>query len=90
MEEEKGERIYTIPLRNVKRVPRWKRGNRAITEIKKYLKRHTKADDIFLGTSVNERIWKRGAEKPPSKIRVRVIEEEEEEDRIRVKANLAE
>lgn len=67
------EYVYTIPLRSVKKVPRWERSRKAMAEIKKYLKRHTKADDIVLDAYINERVWKRGAKKPPSKIRVKVI-----------------
>lgn len=81
MEEEKGEeiaeRIYTIPLRAVKKAPRWKRSNRAIAEIREYLKRHTKSDYIVLDATINEKVWERGSEKPPSRIRVRVTEEED-------------
>ncbi|MDI6885832.1 MAG: 50S ribosomal protein L31e [archaeon] len=89
MGEEKGtgvtERIYTIPLRAVKKAPRWKRSNRAIAVVKEYLKQHTKYEDIVLDAAINEKIWERGSEKPPSKIRVRVTEEED-----RIKAELVE
>ena len=89
MGEEKGtgvtERIYTIPLRAVKKAPRSKRSNRAIAVIKEYLERHTKAENIVLGATLNEKIWERGDQKPPSKIRVKVTEEED-----RIKAELVE
>lgn len=89
MGEEKGtgvtERIYTIPLRAVKKAPRWKRSNRAIAVVKEYLKQHTKYEDIVLDAAINEKIWERGSQKPPSKIRVRVTEEED-----RIKAELVE
>ncbi|MHC1610007.1 MAG: 50S ribosomal protein L31e [Candidatus Methanospirareceae archaeon] len=71
-----GERIYTIPLRAVKKAPRWKRSNRAITVIREYLIRHTKSEYIVLDREINERVWARGSQKPPSKIRVKVREEE--------------
>lgn len=81
MGEEKGagmgERIYTIPLRAVKKAPRWKRGNRAITLIREYLARHTKSEYIVLDSTINEKVWARGSQKPPSKIRVKVTEEED-------------
>ena len=70
------ERIYTIPLRGVKRAPRWKRSKKAISDIKVYLKKHTKSDNIILDSSINEKVWERGSQKPPSKIRVRVAEKE--------------
>lgn len=81
MVEEKGEgiseRIYTIPLRAVKKAPRWKRSNRAITLIREYLARHTKSEYIVLDKTINEKVWERGSQKPPSRIRVKVTEEED-------------
>ncbi|MFQ6054798.1 MAG: 50S ribosomal protein L31e [Methanosarcinales archaeon] len=73
------EHVYTIPLRAVKKVPRWKRSKRAIKEIRTYLAKHTKSDyeDIKLDKSLNEKIWERGAQKPPSKIRVRAVKFED-------------
>ncbi|MBA5942279.1 MAG: 50S ribosomal protein L31e [Methanophagales archaeon] len=68
------ERIYTIPLRAVKKAPRWKRSNRAIRLILEYLERHTKSDRIVLDSGINVKVWERGSKKPPSKIRVRVTE----------------
>ncbi len=68
------ERVYTIPLRRAKSAPRWKRSKRAIIEIRLFLGRHTKAEEIILDPSINEKIWERGAKKPPSKIRVKVVE----------------
>lgn len=67
------EQVYTIPLRSAKLAPRWKRANRAMALIRKYLIRHMKADPqhIKIDSTVNEMIWNRGSEKPPSSIRVR-------------------
>ena len=71
------ERIYTIPLKAVKKAPRWKRSNRAIALIREYLMKHTKSEYILIGTTINEKVWARGSQKPPSKIRVKVTEEED-------------
>ena len=52
------DQIYTIPLRDVKRVPAWKRANRAVTE-EKYLTRHMKVDPVQVKrTTSNERSGK--------------------------------
>ncbi|MDD2439319.1 MAG: 50S ribosomal protein L31e [Methanosarcinaceae archaeon] len=69
------EQIYTVPLRVVKKVPIWKRANRAVLEVRKYLVRHLKAEDaqIKLDSSINEHLWKRGCEKPPLSIRIRAV-----------------
>ena len=71
------ERIYTIPLKAVKKAPRWKRSNRAIALIRQYLMKHTKSEYIMIDTTINEKVWARGSQKPPSKIRVKVTEEED-------------
>lgn len=78
--EEQGEdeRIYTIPLRAVKKAPRWKRSKRAIALIREFLIRHTKAEYLILDNALNEKIWERGSQKPPSRVRVRVTREEED------------
>ncbi|AKB84750.1 50S ribosomal protein L31e [Methanococcoides methylutens] len=67
------EQIYTIPLREAKLAPRWKRSSRAVSLIRKFLIRHMKADpsQIKIDASVNHKIWERGSQKPPSSIRIR-------------------
>jgi large subunit ribosomal protein L31e len=80
------EQIYIIPLRDVKKAPRWKRSNRAIKEIRSYLSKHMKSEEIKLDKSINEMIWKQGSEKPPRKIRVRAMKFEDGQ----VQAELAE
>ena len=69
------EQIYTIPLRDVKKVPSWKRANKAVTEVKGFLVRHMKVEttQVKLDKSINERLWEKGCEKPPLSIRVRAV-----------------
>jgi large subunit ribosomal protein L31e len=86
MAEEMQEHIYIIPLRTTLRSPRWKRGNAAIKDIKKYLARHMKSGDVRLDRSINEKVWERGSQKPPVKIRVRAMKMEDGQ----VQAELAE
>ena len=71
------EHIYVIPLREARRMPRWKRSNGAIKDIKNFLAKHMKTEDVKLDKSINEKVWSRGAEKPPSKIRVRAMKLED-------------
>ena len=71
------EGIYVIPLRDVKKVPRTIRSPRAIRYVKAFLQRHKKSDDIKLDASVNEKIWERGIQKIPSKIKVKAVTEED-------------
>lgn len=72
------ERIYTIPLRDVKRVPRTKRSPRAMRYIKEFIQKHMKVEDVIIDPAVNEKIWERGIEKIPSKIKVKAIKEDDE------------
>jgi large subunit ribosomal protein L31e len=69
------EKVYTIPLRVVKRLPRTHRAERAIVEVRKYIARHMKAksEDVWLDNPLNEAIWARGMQKPPSRIRVKAV-----------------
>ncbi|HEX7467318.1 MULTISPECIES: 50S ribosomal protein L31e [Methanobacterium] len=71
------ERVYIIPLRDVKRVPRTIRSPKAIRLVREFLKKHMKSDDIKIDTSVNEKIWERGIQKVPPKIKVKAVKEED-------------
>jgi large subunit ribosomal protein L31e len=80
-EKEKLEREYVIPLRNKwKRVPRYKRANKAVKAIKEFLAKHMKIRDrdlkkIKIDRYLNEEIWFRGIRKPPSRIKVKAVKE---------------
>ena len=67
MAEKLEEHIYIIPLRDTRRAPRWKRSNTAIKDIKKYLAKHMKSEDVKLDKSINEKVWERGEYKTPDK-----------------------
>lgn len=70
------ERVYTIPIRKAtKRVPRPKRGKRAIKAVREHVARHMKADedDVWIDNPINELVWGQGNEKPPARLRVRAI-----------------
>ncbi len=79
------ERIYTIPLKVTKQVPKTKRAPRAIKEIKEFVRKHMAVDlpedetekgekkDVWVDYKLNELIWERGIESPPSKVRVKAI-----------------
>jgi large subunit ribosomal protein L31e len=73
------ERVYTIPLGIVKSVPIYRRSNRAMTEVRKYLSRHMKTpvENITIDPGLNEVIWARGDMKPPLRVRVRAVKFED-------------
>jgi len=77
------ERIYTIPLQKALVRPPKKRAPRAMQLLKIFVAKHMKMattvseeDDelpqLIITEEVNEKIWSKGIEKPPRKIRVRV------------------
>lgn len=71
------ERIYTISLQKVKeKAPRTKRAKKAINYIRAFLEKHVK-DEVFISPSLNEKIWERGVQKIPARVRVKVMKDEE-------------
>ena len=81
------ERFYTIPLRNAWISPRKKRAPKAARIVKKFVLKHMKIrieeeedeepERLVIDNKVNEKLWSKGIEKPPRKIRVRVIKNTE-------------
>ena len=71
------ERVYTIPLRNAKKVNRTIRAPRAIKEVQNFLIKHMKAEEVKLDESINHMIWERGIQKIPSKITVKAVKDDD-------------
>ena len=77
------EREHIIPLRKEwRKVPRYKRANKAVKAVKEFLARHMKIRDrdlnkIKIDTSLNEIIWFRGIKKPLAKVKVKAVKEGE-------------
>ena len=65
------ERIYTIPLRKTKDLVRSRRADLAIRDVKRFLNRHMKSENIWLDQEVNHHLWAHGKYSIPSRIRVR-------------------
>jgi len=77
VEEIVEEKIYTIPLGRAWVSPRKKRAPRAVNLVKSFVQRHMKPEVLVVSNEVNEKIWGRGIEKPPRKIRVRAVKDKE-------------
>ncbi len=81
------ERIYTIPLSRAWITPRRKRAPRAVRLVRGFVERHMKvgaesegegeAGRLVISNEVNEKIWSRGIEKPPRRMRVRAVKDVE-------------
>ena len=66
------ERIYTIPLAKARRGPRNKWAKKSIRYLREFMTRHFKPESLVISQEVNQRIWERGIQKPPRKLKVRV------------------
>ncbi len=67
------ERIYTVPLRKAYWTgSRLRRSKRAVRILREFVERHMKPEEMNIHPDVNERIWSRGIQKPPRRIRIRV------------------
>jgi len=82
------ERFYTIPLRKVWTAPRKKRAPKAARVVRSFVLKHMKVqletvdeeeepEKLVIDNEVNEKLWSRGIEKPPRKIRVREVKDKE-------------
>jgi large subunit ribosomal protein L31e len=72
------ERIYTVPLGDAYGAVRNKRVPRAVKMVRAFVARHMKAEDerILLSTALNAHLWERSIQKPPRRVKVRLVKEE--------------
>ncbi|HLN90152.1 MAG TPA: 50S ribosomal protein L31e [Candidatus Binatia bacterium] len=84
------ERFYTIPLGKALVRPPKKRAPRAMQLIKIFVTKHMKLEikvseeeeeeempQLVVSKEVNEKVWERGIEKPPRKIKVRTTKDKD-------------
>jgi large subunit ribosomal protein L31e len=84
------ERTYTVPLSRALVRPPKKRAPRAIQLLKIFITKHMKLEmkvseeeeeeelpQLIISQEVNQKIWDRGIEKPPRKIRVRAAKDKD-------------
>jgi large subunit ribosomal protein L31e len=85
------ERIYTVPLAKAWIMPPHKRTARAVRILRAFITKNMKLEakkegeteeeqepsKLVISNEVNEKMWTRGAEKPPRKIRIRAAKDKE-------------
>ncbi len=84
------ERFYTIPLQRALVRPPKKRAPRAMQLLKIFVTKHMKLEmkvseeeeeeelpQLIISKEVNEKVWDRGIEKPPRKIKTRVTKDKD-------------
>ena len=65
-------RIYTVPLTRAWISPKQRRAKRAINLIREFAVRHMKSSEVRIEEGLNEVIWRRGIERPPRRITVKM------------------
>jgi large subunit ribosomal protein L31e len=71
------ERTYNIPLRReFLKVPRYRKTQKATKALREFLAKHMKSEDIKIGKSVNEHLWKHGIQNPPHHVKVTVTKDD--------------
>jgi large subunit ribosomal protein L31e len=84
------ERTYTIPLGKALIMPPRRRAPRAMRMIRAFINKHMKLEarkegeeeeeepaQLVISSEVNEKVWEKGIEKPPRKIRVRAAKDKD-------------
>lgn len=72
---EGNERVYVVPLGDAFVKPRNKRTPRAVKILRKFTARHMKTDEenVLISNMVNAFLWARGIQKPPRRIKVKML-----------------
>ena len=71
--KDKETRQYIIPLRKESnKSPKWRRTKKAVSVVRSFLIKHTKADKIVIGKWLNEELWENGIRNPPARVKVTV------------------
>jgi len=82
-EEIVDERIYTVPFRRVYWArSRRNRANREVKALREFVRRHMKPEGLLIQPEVNERIWARGIQRPPRKLRIRATKNSDNQVKI--------
>jgi large subunit ribosomal protein L31e len=78
------ERVVTVPLREAKQSSKSQAADVAMRLVREHLAQHFSVDEdaVRLEPSINEVVWERGRNNPPSKLRVRAARFEEEGESI--------
>jgi large subunit ribosomal protein L31e len=77
-ESKKFERIYTVNLSKAYEYLRTRRVERAVKLLRAFIARHMKADEgsVRISSGVNSLLWRDSIQKPPRRIKVRLVSDE--------------
>jgi large subunit ribosomal protein L31e len=65
------ERIYIVPLSRARRGSKYKWAKKSVRYLRDFMERHFKPESLIISQEINQKIWSRGIQKPPRKIKVR-------------------
>jgi len=71
------EKFYTVSLRDLWTAPKDKRAPKAVRTLREFVKRHMKVDNVKVSNEINQEIWARSIQKPPRKLKIRVVKDKE-------------
>jgi large subunit ribosomal protein L31e len=71
------EKFYTVNLRDLWTAPKDKRAPKAVRTLREFVKRHMKVDNVKVSNEINQEIWARSIQKPPRKLKIRVVKDKE-------------
>lgn len=68
------EKILTINMKKrIVKGPKWRRNSYGIRVIRQLVKRHSKAEKVNIDKSLNEKLWSKGVQNPPTILRLKII-----------------
>ena len=72
------EKILTINLRKkLVKTKKWKKAKNYLKVLRELLRRKFKTDKIKIDGKLNEKIWGKSIENPPSKLKIKVIKSDD-------------
>lgn len=72
------EKTFTIPVGRLGyATDRGHRAPKAVRDVRAYVARHMRADEVSISNEINQALWERGINKPPRKITVRAVKDKE-------------
>lgn len=70
------ERLMVVPLRKARRGSSERFAPKAMKYLKAFVARHMKAQEVLVGSELNEFIWSKGARNPPRRVQVKSTKKE--------------
>jgi large subunit ribosomal protein L31e len=68
------ERILTINLKKrIVRGPKWRRNSYGMRLIRELIKKHAKVEKVKIDKSLNEKMWSKSVQKPPTILRLKIV-----------------